>query len=101
MPCRAGPDGCRRGCACRRQLRWSDSTGYVDGSRYAVAILTSGSADQYGQYMSDTITQLARDVMLGGSPAAPGPGRVLRKDPRPAVPAGVPRSDCAIIYVCH
>jgi len=47
------------------------STGYVDGGRYAVAILTYGSADQYGQYMSDTITQLARDLLPGGVLGAP------------------------------
>jgi len=47
------------------------STGYVDGGRYAVAILTYGSADQYGQYMSDTITQMARDLLPGGVLGAP------------------------------
>ena len=45
-----------------------DSTGYVDADRYAVVILTYGSVDQYGQYMSDTITQLAKDVLPNGIP---------------------------------
>ncbi len=45
-----------------------DSTGYVDADRYAVVILTYGSVDQYGQYMSDTITQLAKDALPDGTP---------------------------------
>ena len=48
-----------------------NSTGYVDGNRYAVVILTYGSDAQYGQYMSDTITQMARDTMPGGVIGAP------------------------------
>lgn len=51
-----------------------NSTGYVDGNRYAVVILTYGSVAQYGQYMSDTITQMARDTMPSGVIGAPTPG---------------------------
>jgi hypothetical protein len=43
-----------------------DSTGYVDSDRYAIAILTYGSVSQYGRYMSNTITQMAKDIMPGG-----------------------------------
>ncbi|MEO9221948.1 MAG: serine hydrolase [Mycobacteriaceae bacterium] len=46
-----------------------DSTGYVDANRYVVVILTYGSVDQYGQYMSDTITALAKDALPHGVPA--------------------------------
>jgi len=45
-----------------------DSTGYVDGDRYAVVILTFGSVSQYGQYMSNTITQMAKDALPDGVP---------------------------------
>lgn len=45
-----------------------NSTGYVDGNRYAVAILTYGSVSQYGQHMSDTLTQAAKDVLPDGVP---------------------------------
>jgi len=48
-----------------------DSTGYVDGNRYAVVILTYGSVAQYGQYMSNTITQMAKDTMPSGVIGAP------------------------------
>jgi hypothetical protein len=54
-----------------------DSTGYVDGDRYAVVILTFGSVSQYGQYMSNTITQMAKDALPDGVPgegSAPCPG---------------------------
>jgi len=50
-----------------------DSTGYVDGNRYAVVILTYGSVAQYGQYMSNTITQMAKDALPGGTIGAPSP----------------------------
>ncbi len=45
-----------------------NTTGYVDDTRYAVVILSYGSVSQYGQYMSSTITQMARDVLPGGVP---------------------------------
>ena len=45
-----------------------NSTGYVDADRYVVVILTYGSVDQYGQYMSDTITALAKDALPDGVP---------------------------------
>jgi len=48
-----------------------NSTGYVDGNRYAVAILTYGSVAQYGEYMSNTITQMAKDMMPSGVIGAP------------------------------
>jgi len=48
-----------------------DSTGYVDGNRYAVVILTYGSVAHYGQYMSNTITQMAKDTMPSGVIGAP------------------------------
>lgn len=45
-----------------------DSTGYVDGDRYVVVLLSAGSADQYGDYMSDTITTMAHDALPNGAP---------------------------------
>lgn len=51
-----------------------NSTGYVDGNRYAVVILTYGSVAQYGQYMSDTITQMAKYAMPSGVVGAPAAG---------------------------
>jgi len=45
-----------------------NTTGYVDDTRYAVVILSYGSVSEYGQYMSSTITQMARDVLPGGVP---------------------------------
>lgn len=51
-----------------------NSTGYVEGNRYAVVILTYGSDAQYGQYMSDTITQMAKDTMPSGVIGAPTAG---------------------------
>jgi hypothetical protein len=47
------------------------STGFVQDNRYAVAILTYGSTSQYGAQMSDTITQMAKDVMPAGQIGAP------------------------------
>ncbi|MGZ4559400.1 MAG: serine hydrolase [Mycobacteriaceae bacterium] len=43
-----------------------NSTGYVENDRYAIAILTFGSANQYGSYMSNTITQTAKYTLPGG-----------------------------------
>jgi hypothetical protein len=43
-----------------------DSTGYVENDRYAIAILTFGSVNQYGSYMSNTITQTAKYALPGG-----------------------------------
>jgi hypothetical protein len=50
-----------------------DSTGYVDGSRYVVVLLTYGSAAQYGSAMAATITQMARLALPGGIPGGSGP----------------------------
>lgn len=50
-----------------------NSTGFVDGNRYALVILTSGSTAQYGQYMAETITEMAKDVLLGGHVGTPTP----------------------------
>ncbi len=43
-----------------------DTTGYVQGDRYAVVILTYGSVAQYGTAMSSTITHMAQDVLPNG-----------------------------------
>jgi hypothetical protein len=54
-----------------------NTTGYVDGDRYALVILTYGSVAQYGQYMTDTITQMAKDILPAGTlgtPTAACPG---------------------------
>ena len=48
-----------------------NTTGYTNGNRYAVAILTYGSVSQYGQYMANTITEMAKDTMPTGTVAAP------------------------------
>ncbi len=50
-----------------------NSTGYVQGDRYVVVLLTYGSVSQYGTYMSETITQMARDVMPGGQVGGTSP----------------------------
>jgi hypothetical protein len=49
-----------------------NSTGYVDGGRYVVVLLTYGSAAQYGSAMAGTITQMARIVLPGGVPGGSG-----------------------------
>jgi hypothetical protein len=41
-----------------------NSTGFVSGDRYAVALLTSGGS--YGTHAMDTLTQMARDLMPFG-----------------------------------
>jgi hypothetical protein len=43
-----------------------NSTGYVDGDRYAVAILTDGSPETYGQPISSVVTEQAQALMPGG-----------------------------------
>jgi hypothetical protein len=49
-----------------------NSTGYVDGGRYVVVLLTYGSAAQYGPPMAGTITQMARIVLPGKVPGGSG-----------------------------
>ena len=43
-----------------------NSTGYVDGNQYAVAILTDGSPWTYGEAISSVVTQQAKALMPGG-----------------------------------
>ena len=43
------------------------STGFVNGDRYAVAILTEGSRDTYGSLGRTTVSEMARALMPGGS----------------------------------
>lgn len=43
-----------------------NSTGFVDGDRYAVAILADGPPDSYGLAISDVLTSEAEALMPGG-----------------------------------
>ena len=53
--------GADSNCGCTTVF---NSTGYVDGTRYAVALLTSGGA--YGQHAMATLDGMARILMPGG-----------------------------------
>ena len=46
------------------------STGYVDGGRWVVVLLSSGAAEQYGEQMTDTMTSMAKALVPDG--VAPG-----------------------------
>jgi hypothetical protein len=50
-----------------------NSTGYVGGATYAVAILTDGPADSYGSAISDVVTAEAKALMPGGTIAGSAP----------------------------
>lgn len=50
-----------------------NSTGYVQGTRYVVVLLTSGAAGLYGHRMAAAITQMARLALPGGVPGNPSP----------------------------
>ncbi len=55
-----------------------NSTGYVEGDKYAVAILTDGSPSTYGTAISDMVTTEAKLLMPNGVARQPGraqPGR--------------------------
>lgn len=42
------------------------STGFVQGDRYTIALLTSGPGEIYGAYGNDTVTIMAQTLMPGG-----------------------------------
>ncbi|SHG17622.1 IPT/TIG domain-containing protein [Jatrophihabitans endophyticus] len=44
-----------------------NSTGFVNGDRYAVAILARGPASSYGSRLGNAITQMAKRVLPGGA----------------------------------
>ncbi len=46
------------------------STGYVDGGRWVVVLLSSGTAEQYGEQMTTTMTSMAKALVPDGT--APG-----------------------------
>ena len=48
-----------------------NSTGYVDGGRYAVAILTDGPPSSYGSAISAMVTSEAKALMPAGSSTIP------------------------------
>jgi hypothetical protein len=47
-----------------------NSTGYVDGGRVAVAILSAGPADTYGAAIQGTVTAQAQALLAGGAGSA-------------------------------
>lgn len=72
----------------------ANSTGYTDGGRFAVAILTEGPPGSYGTAITDAVTAQAKALLpegrLGDAPA------VAPQQPAPAAaPAAQPRDDAA------
>ena len=49
------------------------STGFINGDRYAVALLTDGTRSIYGSYGAQTLTLMARALLPGGSIPQPPP----------------------------
>jgi hypothetical protein len=59
---------------CLENLTRMHSTGFVDGDRYTVALLTEGSRSTYGSYGATTVTLMAQALLPGGHiPQAPPP----------------------------
>ncbi len=59
---------------CLENLTRMHSTGFVDGDRYTVALLTEGSRSTYGSYGATTVTLMAQALLPGGHiPHAPPP----------------------------
>ena len=65
-----------------------NSTGYVDGDRYAVALLADGPPHTYGAHLMATLDGMARTLF--------GTGRIDRPEtpPAPSRPAPVPDRTC-------
>ena len=51
---------------CLDNLTRMHSTGYLNGDRYTVALLTEGSRAVYGAYGRDTLTRMAQALLPGG-----------------------------------
>jgi hypothetical protein len=72
---------------CLDNLTRMHSTGYIDGNRYAVALLTEGSRSVYGTYGSLTLTLMAQALLPGGAIPQPAP---VPTTPPPTTPPPTP-----------
>jgi hypothetical protein len=68
------------------------STGFINGDRYAVALLTDGTRGIYGSYGAQTLTLMAGALLPGGSiPHPPPPPSTPTPEPTPT-PTPTPTS---------
>jgi hypothetical protein len=62
------------------------STGFIDGNRYTVALLTEGARSVYGNYGAQTLTLMARALLPAGTIPQPKPAPTTTQPPVTATP---------------
>jgi hypothetical protein len=72
---------------CLESVTRMHSTGFVDGDRYTVALLTEGGKSVYGSIGAQTLTLMAKALMPGGSIPWSGPQPPDEPLPTPTTPA--------------
>jgi hypothetical protein len=78
---------------CLESVTRMHSTGFVDGDRYTVALLTEGGKSVYGSIGAQTLTLMAKALMPGGSIpwSGPQPPDVPLPTPTTPTPPSTPR----------
>jgi hypothetical protein len=72
---------------CLESVTRMHSTGFVDGDRYTVALLTEGAKSVYGSIGAQTLTLMAQALMPAGSIPWSGPQPPDEPSPTPTTPA--------------